>query len=84
MDLSLTNLYNNLYNNIDAEKIYLHKIENNECGHCKILKLFSEPAKAFTELNDGDCRSVGYNIPNGMQILTVPVIGDIEIEKFLK
>ena len=80
MSFSLTDLYND----IQQDLVYLHKIENNECGHCKILKLFTEPAKAFTELNDGDCKSVGYKIPNGKQIINVPVIGDIEIEKFLK
>ena len=80
MNFSLTDLYTD----IQQEQVYLHKIENNECGHCKIIKLFTEPAKAFTQLNDGDCKSVGYKIPNGKQIISVPVIGDIEIEKFLK
>ena len=80
MSFSLTDLYNN----IQQDLVYVHKIENNECGHCEILKLFTGPAKAFTQLNDGDCRSVGYTIPNGVEIINVPVIGDIEIQKFLK
>ena len=39
---------NSNYYYIDQNNIFLYKIENNECGHCKIQKKFSPFAKTFT------------------------------------
>ena len=72
------------YNYIDQNKIFLYKIENNECGHCKIQKKFSPFAKTFTNLKEGNCQQNGYTHYIGCEQINVPVLGKLKIEKFLK
>ena len=77
--------FNNLlYSEMDSNKVILRKIENNECGDCKINKKYAPFAVAFTNLEHGSCNEIGYNIPNGYSEIEVPVIGKIKIERFLK
>ena len=64
--------------------IYLYKIQDDECGQCKVNKIFAKYAKSFSELSEGDCYSVGYTIPSGCEFINVPVIGQIMINKFKK
>ena len=64
--------------------IYLYKIQDDECGQCKVNKTFVKYAKLFSELSEGDCYSVGYTIPSGCESINVPVIGQIMINKFKK
>jgi hypothetical protein len=69
---------------IEETCVYLYKIENDECGQCKLNKRFIKFAKSFTKVNEGNCYSVGYNIPTGNESIIVPVIGPIIINKFKK
>lgn len=73
----------NLINDND-EECYVYKIENNECGHCKIKKIFLPFAKLFTNLKDGKCQENGYNIHSGQEEINVPVIGQLKINKYKK
>ena len=65
-------------------KVYLHKISNNVCGQYKMTSKIVPYAKTFTKLQDGDCQSVGYTVPDGTIQLKVPVLGRLKIEKFQK
>lgn len=76
-------IYTN-YNYIDKNKIFLYKIEDNECGHCKIQKKFSPFAKTFTNLKEGSCQENGYTDYTGCEQINVPVLGKLKIEKFIK
>ena len=75
---------NTNYNYIDKNKIFLYKIEDNECGHCKIQKKFLPFAKTFTNLKEGSCQENGYTNYTGCEKINVPVLGKLKIEKFLK
>tara|TARA_Y100000991_G_scaffold210863_1_gene192606 strand:- start:278 stop:628 length:351 start_codon:yes stop_codon:yes gene_type:complete len=83
--IKVKNNYNhNNYDYINKDKVFLHKIINNECGHCKIDKKFLSFAKAFTNLKEGNCKDNGYTIFTGYDKIIVPVLGKINIEKFIK
>ena len=64
--------------------IYLYKIENGECGECKLNRIFVKYAKSLGNLKEGNCFSVGYTVPSGNELITVPVIGQIIVSKFKK
>mgnify|MGYP003335861896 CR=1 FL=1 len=70
--------------NLCKDYVYLHKIENGECGQCKLNRMFAKYAKSFSKLKEGNCYSVGYSIPSGNEFMNVPVIGQIIINKFKK
>ena len=72
------------YSYIDKNKIFLYKIENGECGHCKIQKKFSPFAKTFTNLKEGNCQENGFTHFTGCEQINVPVLGKLKIEKFIK
>ena len=65
-------------------KIFLYKIKNNECGHCEIERKFSKFAKTFTNLKEGNCIENGYINCTGYEKINVPILGKINIEKFIK
>lgn len=67
---------------IDDNYVYLSKVEDGECGECKLKKVFAKYAKLFTKLNEGNCRSLGYNVPSGSELIIVPVVGTITIYKY--
>lgn len=69
---------------IEETCVYLYKIKDDECGQCKLNKRFIKYAKSFTKLNEGNCYSLGYNVPTGNESIIVPVIGPIIINKFKK
>ena len=69
---------------VNPKKIILHKIENNECGDCEIKKKYAPFAISFTKLEIGSCKDIGYTIPNGKTVIKLPIIGKLQIKKFLK
>ena len=62
----------------------VHVIKDNKCGQLAIADNLVASAKLLMGAKVGTCPSDGYTVDNGPKEETVPVLGTVTFEEFLK